>query len=74
MVLGFLTARGLRGFGVSNGLKLILISSVIVLLYGLTDEFHQMFVPTRTAEAFDLLSDLVGGLAGSAILAKTNYS
>lgn len=30
------------------------------LLYGLTDEFHQSFVPMRSVSGFDLLADGVG--------------
>jgi VanZ family protein len=35
-------------------------------LYGLSDEFHQSFVPSRQADGYDLLADLVGGLLGAA--------
>ena len=32
--------------------------------YGVTDEFHQMFVPNRTAALDDLAADAVGALIG----------
>lgn len=35
-------------------------SAVIAILYAVSDELHQSFVPTRTAEALDLLFDLLG--------------
>ena len=33
-------------------------------LYGLSDEFHQRFVPGRTAELLDLGADVSGALCG----------
>ena len=33
-------------------------------LYGVTDEFHQMFVPGRSPDPADLAADLVGVLLG----------
>ncbi len=32
----------------------------VSVLYGLSDEWHQSFVPERTAEAADLLADAAG--------------
>ena len=32
--------------------------------YGITDEIHQVFVPTRTPEAWDVFYDGIGGAAG----------
>ena len=37
---------------------------LLVMLYAATDEFHQSFVPGRTALASDVLIDTVGGAAG----------
>jgi len=37
---------------------------LFVLAYGLTDEWHQYGVATRTASAADLLADLLGGIIG----------
>jgi VanZ family protein len=36
----------------------------IVFLYGISDDFHQSFVPYRDASAFDLMADVVGGTVG----------
>lgn len=33
---------------------------VVVLLYGLTDEFHQYFVPGRDASVLDFAADCIG--------------
>jgi VanZ family protein len=35
----------------------------IVFLYAATDEFHQAFVPTRTAQVSDVFVDAAGGAA-----------
>ena len=37
---------------------------VVTSLYGVTDELHQMFVPGRQPEFFDLVADFVGAVAG----------
>lgn len=39
-------------------------SFVLLLLYALSDEIHQYFVPTRMAKAEDIFFDLLGGLLG----------
>lgn len=33
-------------------------------LYGITDELHQMYVPNRHGDPFDLLADIVGASLG----------
>ena len=35
-----------------------------VMLYGILDEFHQYFVPGRSADVYDVLADAIGGLLG----------
>lgn len=37
-------------------------SLVLVLVYALSDEYHQRFVPTRTGSIYDSLIDISGGL------------
>ena len=37
---------------------------LIISIYGLLDEIHQIFVPGRYFEWLDFLSDLIGGLIG----------
>src|SRR5437660_11705334 len=38
------------------------VSLAFVALYSLSDEFHQSFVPSRTASIYDCMVDIVGGL------------
>lgn len=37
---------------------------VIAVGYGATDELHQMFVPGRSAELYDLYADAIGAAGG----------
>ncbi len=34
----------------------------VTIFYGLSDEFHQMFIPGRTGRLFDLLFDALGAI------------
>ncbi len=40
----------------------LLISLSVVILYGLSDEYHQSFVPGRDVDIFDAMADTAGGL------------
>jgi VanZ family protein len=40
-------------------------SVMFVLLYAASDEFHQAFVPSRTASINDVLIDVLGGICGT---------
>ena len=43
------------------------IAIVLATLYGVSDEFHQLFVPGRSADRYDVLADCVGATIGVAI-------
>src|SRR5216684_1321032 len=45
------------------------VSLLFVVAYSLSDEFHQSFVPSRTASIYDCMIDSVGGLTALALLA-----
>lgn len=38
----------------------LILSVVATVLYGLSDEFHQSFVPNRVADVFDFAADSLG--------------
>lgn len=44
--------------------KSLLRSLVLVFLYALSDEYHQSFVPARSASWFDVQVDMTGGSVG----------
>jgi len=43
-------------------------SLLLIVIYSLTDEFHQSFVPSRTASIYDSMIDSFGGLAALCIV------
>jgi VanZ family protein len=45
------------------------VSLLFVVAYSLSDEFHQSFVPSRTASIYDSLIDSFGGLTALVLLA-----
>ncbi len=62
-LLAFLAARAFSSS--SNQLlrrRWFLISLLLVVIYSLTDEYHQSFVPSRGASIYDSLIDTLGGL------------
>lgn len=40
---------------------------IVCLLYGLSDEFHQSFVPGRFVSGADVLADVIGAVLASAL-------
>lgn len=62
-VLAFLVLRAwLQGSYQSLDWKAVAITLFIVALYGVSDEFHQSFVPNRTPDLSDWLADMSGAL------------
>jgi len=41
-------------------------SIIVSILYGATDEFHQLYVPGRSSSVYDLFGNALGGLSYSA--------
>jgi VanZ family protein len=44
---------------------MVLASVAIGSIYGVTDEYHQLFVPLRQAEAMDVVADTIGAGIGA---------
>lgn len=66
--LGALCFRGLRrSWPLLSIRSTVLAAALLALAYGLTDEFHQMFVPNRSSEFLDLVADLIGGTVGALV-------
>jgi VanZ family protein len=47
-------------------------SLLLVIVYSLSDEFHQSFYPSRTASIYDCMIDSFGGLTALVLLALRN--
>jgi hypothetical protein len=58
----------LRGLTTNSGprptVRQMLLAVALAGLYALTDEFHQLFVPGRSAAALDVLIDTLGASLG----------
>ncbi|SNT10961.1 VanZ like family protein [Anaerovirgula multivorans] len=63
LVLGVLVLNALRRSGV-YGSKGIMIAFLICVLYAISDEFHQTFVPGRSGEIRDVIIDSAGATVG----------
>lgn len=50
--------------------KSILTIILLTLLYAVTDEIHQFFVPGRTFQLFDLFIDSLGAIIGSFVFKR----
>ena len=59
-VFAHLVEYGLLFVFVYRASKKLFFSFLLAIFYAFSDEFHQSFVPTRTASFFDLLVDVLG--------------
>lgn len=66
-LVGFLAARAGTNAERWSDRRTLVAVALGALLWGLTDEFHQSFVPGRDPEALDVLADTMGALAGAAL-------
>lgn len=46
----------------------VLVTTAYAVVYGLTDEYHQVFVPGRSFDLLDLSADTLGALAAAGLL------
>ena len=68
LILSTLLYRGLRG-SQRWSIRAAGLALTIAGIYSIGDEFHQWFVPGRTAAATDCLIDVSGAAAGQGLLA-----
>ena len=64
-VLGFLFMGAMKTTTSGYRIGQVWLVVILVVLYGLLDEFHQYFVPGRTVEFYDALADATGALLGA---------
>ena len=68
-ILSVLCSRAFRwGLGGWAARHALLLSVLTCAAYGLSDEIHQAFVPSRDASGWDLLADTVGASSAAAFL------
>lgn len=63
-ILGMLTISFAQTFKNKKQYQLIIYSLLFCIFYASTDEFHQYFIPGRSAEIRDVLIDSLGALTG----------
>jgi VanZ family protein len=66
-ILALTYAWALRRNGLTWGKKVLVV--LLCTLYGITDEYHQSFIPNRSPDVADLRNDAIG--AALAMLAVT---
>lgn len=66
LILGMLVSYALRWIGL-KGYKVSRIAILVCILYAISDELHQMFVPGRNAALTDILIDVAGSAVGIVI-------
>jgi VanZ family protein len=45
----------------------VALAIVLATVYGVSDEFHQLFVPGRSADRYDVFADCAGATLGAAL-------
>ena len=68
-ILGYLVARAF-GYGLHERKILFVRSVTVCVLYGISDELHQWFVPNRVVSVIDILADIFGSFLGIGIYIK----
>lgn len=63
LILGLLVLNAFKKCGV-HGLKRIIFSAIVCILYAASDEIHQLYVPGRGGQIQDVLLDCSGAASG----------
>ncbi len=58
-----------KGLRETPGTLRFILTALVTAAYGVSDEFHQAFIPGRLASVDDWLADVIGGLLGSIVFA-----
>lgn len=66
-ILSMLILRGIRAGEKGLYLRWVLVTILIIACYAALDEYHQSFVPGRTAAVGDVLIDTTGGIAAQIV-------
>ncbi len=72
-VFGFLLIRALEGSFEKKSRSFLFAAALLLgILYGVSDEWHQYFVPNRNSSAHDVAADGIGVFLGALIWVKRN--
>jgi len=67
-ILGFLSVGAMkvpvRGYKARQVWGIV----ALVTLYAILDELHQLYVPGRSADIYDVIADMAGGMAGAWVM------
>ena len=69
-ILGFLFRRAMSSTTKLSKKTVFWVTVIFCTLYGISDEFHQSFVPGRDATWMEALADTIGGTLGGLTYAK----
>ena len=69
----FLLLQNALGSTADSGIKKLAIAALLTVLYAASDEFHQSFVPGRSAVASDVLVDSCGVIVALIALKLRDY-
>lgn len=72
MLLSILILNAVRRSG-GQGLMSFGLAFVISVLYAISDEVHQLFVPGRSGQVSDVVLDSIGAIIGIALYAITSH-
>jgi VanZ family protein len=64
-ILGFLVMGSVRAITHGYRPEQAWVICLLVGLYGISDEFHQYFIPGRMADVLDVAADIAGGVLGT---------
>ena len=68
LFLAFFLVRALRRtYPDRPGIKIVFFVIIFGIIYGIMDEFHQVFTPGRSVSGFDVFIDSLGTIIGSII-------
>ena len=69
VVLALLTSRALAKGRLRNVTARVAWGAILIsALYGVSDEYHQRFVPGREFDVFDMVADAIGSVIGAVVV------
>ena len=68
LILGLLVSNLIKNYN-----KKTYIAILICILYAISDEFHQFFVPGRSCQLMDMIIDSIGSILGIFTLKKIKH-